>query len=242
MLEIDSRGLPFKAGGKIIEETRHRLIVGLEPSSVIKVSKEMSDRDVFDSVDDALAEILQNDNARNKIANLLALIGASRQMITPTQTVIHSTPSNEGITYTEFQGWYKYSLPLAKMRSSLFSLPIQTIRDLKSLFQVNNYLLRTEKTCFEFDGSSGPTPPKTREKILHNLFPLLFAHNVLIDPNGKPELVDVESLEKFSRFTRIGIKGWARRQIKRVGFQISTGILDSILFINRISNLGYRHS
>lgn len=236
MQELESAQLPFKGPRHLFQETRHRLIAGIEPCSVIKVSKIRSDREVFSKVADAEAEIRGNNDSRDIIANLLADFGLSKRIVIPTQTVIHSTPTGTGITYTEVQTWYKDSAPLADLRKGLFRLPIHTINDLKSLFQVNRYLLRTEGTCFEFDGSSGPTAPTVREKITQNLFPLLFAHNILVDPNGLLQLVDVESLEKYSRFTRVGLEGWARRQIKNVGFLISIGILDSMLAIKRFTN------
>lgn len=143
MLELDSRGLPFRSPNKVLYETRYRLVASVEPNSVIKVSKEGSDRSIFPTVGGALSEINENEASRAKIASLLNSIGANSEM------VVH----------------------------------------------------------------------------------IPYVHNVLVDPRGMPLLVDVESLNKFAKYTRYGIKGWIRKKIKEFGFSLSICILDGLLFM-----------
>lgn len=228
MAEFRSEHFPFKTPGQLILETRHRLIAGIEPGVVIKVAKIKSDRAVFQTVNAALGEIRENDDSRALVHNLLVDFGVSGGVISPTKTIIHSTPSGDGITYTEVQTWYKDSVPLAHLRKDLFKLPISTLDNLRGLIRANQYLLKNSRTCFELDGSNGPFQPSLGEKVARNLLPLFFSYNILVDPKGRLQLVDVESLEKYARFTRSGVRGWARRQFKNIGFSFSLGILDTV--------------
>lgn len=231
--------LPFGNNLRTLKESRHRLVTIVSPEYIAKIPKAEGDRTVFSNLNTALEEIKQNDDSRTKIQELLYSLGASSNIVTPTQTVLHVSPLGEGITYSEIQRWHKDALPVGTLGMKIFDLPLSSLRDIKALFHVNILLLTEEKTCFEFDGSADASQPSTIEKLLHNLFPLLYSHNVLILPDNSVKLVDVESLEKFSQFTKNGIKGWLKRQVRHVGCKISLSLLNIAIFVKKLNTKNY---
>lgn len=225
--------LPFGNNLPVFKESRHRLVTIVSHDFLAKIPKVDGDRSVFSNLKDALEEIKQNEDARNKIRELLTSLGASSDIVTPTQTVIHAAVQGAGITYSEIQRWHKDALPIGTLGINIFQLPVTTLRDLKALFHVNIHLLKNQKTCFEFDVSKDASQPSFKDKLLQNLVPLLCSHNVLILLDNSVRLVDVESLELFSQFTNNGIKDWFKRQVKTVGFRISLGILNAAIIVKQ---------
>ena len=225
MPEVKTDHLPISEEVVLVNQSRHRDIFSCN-NLVLKVAREGSDREVFTSWESALTAIQENESSRAKVRLLLEKSGLSGDIVTSTGSFIHALPNGQGITYSEFQKRHSDSVPLAENR--LWNLPNHTLRGLRSLLSINREILRREGTCFEIDGSSSLTPPNSIEKILHGLFPLSFSYNLLANQEGALHLVDVENMEQLAGFMRTGVKSWARRQLKSLGFGISLAAINVI--------------
>ena len=203
-------------------------VFGYEKQELVLKRKKDGEENVFSSADAARQYIRQKEEERRRISEILSSLGSTREIIVPSLAVIHNTPGGE-ITYSEAQSWIKDAKPLSSLGTKVLSLSVDSLEDLKHIFQANLKLWKEEKMSLDIVGSTA-SKLSLPNKLLRHIFPLFYCENIMIDAQGRPQFVDV------GRFDRKYEQSWKdhwRPRIQQFGSRVSIALIDLALLFKK---------
>lgn len=198
-----------------------------ETQLAVKLSKEHQEK-TFASAERAIIDIKQNQYARTFIRDAVRELGSSEDIVPHTDSVIHATDNNGGITYTEFQAAFHRSSSLADCRLSLLSTDALT--DIRNLLRVSLKVYKEQGVVPNLVGSK-KTDLGFLKRVIAPMFPLAFSQNIIIDERGIPRMIDIEKITTIPK-TPTRLLTQFRRAL---GCYLSIVAIDILLFSRRIS-------
>lgn len=218
--EIETGVGALKQPGKKVGQSRKTEVYAYtSPELVIKVPN--VNEKVFDSQQSAINEIKAYEKAREVISDLVDKNGGRRDIVEGQRAIIHDSQEG-GVSYTRVQKWFKNSHPVSEVGLSIFSLPKQSLIDMKSIFQTNVELWKQKGAFLDLVGSTA-SKRSVFSKISRHLLPLLYSENIIIDQENKPHFIDIGGINDVKAETFLTK---LRCYLQVIGSYISIGLIN----------------
>ncbi len=222
---------PFKEGELIAESKYGNVYAYPEPDMVVKQWKE-GKRVPFYSSNDALRAIgiLKNDLTNVRLE--AELRGASRDIFTNTDYVLHADPSG-AIVYSAVQNRIENAETLSDKKLNVIGLPAQTLRDLRMVFKMSLDNFIRERRGFDIVGSTNKKMSMA-SKVFRVLTPLISSENIVVDGDQGIHFVDFEIYRH--REKKPTVKRKVYMGMEAAGTAMSIGVIDAVLFAREITD------
>jgi len=219
--------LPFRKPTEFVGSSSKSEVMGYENSPLVVKIKQPRFERKYDSVDGAIESINEKRRLIEETRSAIEKMGSDPEIVPTIEAVIHSSSDNDKITYTKTQEKYPDSKTVSACGLDMLSLPTQSLKDLKNMFQININFWKKYGAPLDIVGSSNNLP--NLKKLIRHFLPVFFSENIIIDSKQIPRFIDPGALAKSN-----DIKGMVRQNIQVVGSFISIGILNLTISINKL--------
>lgn len=218
--------LTFTKPDRIVGESRQRMVYGYEiPGLVMKVYK--SGRKDFVSVDQVIEKIKSNSAERDIFVTALDKPGSPADVLVPATKPVISRNGNGFITYTDTQLLIQDGLPIPRSKMNIFSLPTESLIDLKNILSTNIHLWRAQGISVDLLGSTGNRIPLA-QRVLRHFLPVFYSQNILFTDSGEVRFIDVGL---FDMNEDTGLEYKLRQISSVIGSYISLGLVNTVLAV-----------